>query len=91
MKTIEKSMSGWNIVPALHELIDRVGNAVLSMEINNSLRVFFEEMATMAEPQTSKFVRLQTKLGLQTIDVSIPWSSYYLACLRELVNYYITA
>ena len=43
LKTIEKSVLGYTIASTLHLLSGRVYNAALSMEIKNSLRVFFEE------------------------------------------------
>ena len=62
MKTIEKSVSGGNMVPALNGLSGRVDNDALSMEIKSSLRVFFEEIVTMEEPHASKVIRLQQNL-----------------------------
>ena len=61
-KTIEKPVLGGNMVPVLHGLSGRVDNNAISMEIKNSLMVFFEEMATMAELHASKVVRLQTNI-----------------------------
>ena len=41
MHTIEKSVTDGNMIPALHGLSGRVGNAILKAEVTDSMSAFF--------------------------------------------------
>ena len=74
MQTIEKSVEDGKMIPALHGLSSRVGNASMKAEVADSMSAFFERMKLMAEPHASKVVRIETKIVMKDgdDDVELP-------------------
>ena len=77
MASIEKTVMDGGLIPTLHGLSNRHGNASMNNETKASLNMFLETLKDEAEPHASKVVRLTTGLVLKDDDDNIELPSSY--------------
>ena len=74
---IKKTVKDGNLVPSLHKLCGKDGNALLDSRVSDSLIAYLEVKKTEAEPHASKVVRTTTKMELREDDDKIELPSNY--------------
>ena len=77
MQRIEKTVKDGKLVPSLHKLCDKQGNALLDAGVRASVVLYLEEKHLEAEPHASKQVRTATRMELREDDKKVELPSNY--------------